>query len=406
MGPVENRYGVYSSLLAFVFQRSAFLVLGNRMIPFNRPFLTGQEIVNISRAFEDRKLSGDGEFTKKCQGWFESRYGFHKTLLTTSCTDALEMCALLLDIQPGDEVILPSYTFVSTANAFALRGARLVFADSRSDHPNIDAAQIESLITPRTRVIAVVHYAGIACEMDRIKGLANRQGISIVEDAAQGIESFYKGRRLGSLGDLSAFSFHETKNVQCGEGGLLAINNPKYDSRAEIIREKGTNRSSFFRGEVDKYGWVDIGSSFLPSDILAAVLFAQVSAIETIQRERLRVWSRYARNLVIGEQRGWFALPRIPEYATNNGHMFYIVCRSLDERTGLIDLLKRNGVMAVFHYISLHTSPFFVEQHDKRALPNSDRYTDCLLRLPLFPELESRQVDAICDTILSFYSRS
>lgn len=376
------------------------------MIPFNRPFLTGQELANVSRAFESRRLAGDNEFTKKCQAWFETRCGFHRALLTTSCTDALEMCALLLELKPGDEVILPSFTFVSTANAFLLRGARLVFADSGPDNPNIDPAQIECLISTRTRAIVVVHYAGISCEMDKIQELANRHGIPIVEDAAQGIESYFKGSRLGSLGDLSAFSFHETKNVHCGEGGLLVINDPKYDLRAEIIREKGTNRSAFFRGEVDKYGWVDVGSSFLPSDILAAVLFAQISSINEIQNRRIGVWSRYADNLAIAEQRGWFSLPSIPGYASNNAHMFYIVCRGLDDRTGLIDALKRNGIMAVFHYISLHTSSFFAKLHDGRALPNSDRYTDCLLRLPMFPELEFQQVDAICDVIVSFYTRA
>lgn len=376
------------------------------MIPFNRPYLTGNELANIAKVLDNRKLSGDGEFTKKCQSWFERRFDFHKTLLTTSCTDALEMCAILLNIQPGDEVIMPSYTFVSTANAFALRGATLVFADSQADQPNIDPVEIERLITPRTKAIVVVHYAGVACDMDRILAAAAAHGIPVVEDAAQGIDSYHRGRPLGSLGALSAFSFHETKNVICGEGGLLVVNNAEYDLRAEIIREKGTNRSSFFRGEVDKYGWVDVGSSFLPSDLLAAFLFAQLESIETIQMERLRVWSRYAENLAELRQADVISLPLIPEYATNNAHMFYLVCRDIEERTRLIDALKAGGVSAVFHYLSLHNSPYFAAQHGGRALPNSDHYTNCLVRLPLFPELTNGQVDQITGLIASFYSEA
>lgn len=374
------------------------------MIPFNRPYISGNEIRNIETVLESRRLSGDGEFTKRCQAWFESQYGFHKALLTTSCTDALEMSALLLNIQAGDEVILPSYTFVSTANAFALRGARLVFADSQSDQPNIDPAQIEQLITKRTRAIVVVHYAGVACDMDRILAIARESGIPVVEDAAQAIHSRYRERPLGSLGDLSAFSFHETKNIGSGEGGLLVVNDPRYALRAEIIREKGTNRSAFFRGEIDKYGWVDIGSSFLPSDILAAFLYAQICSIEHIQNERLRVWNRYHSNLRAYVDREWFGCPIIPDYACNNAHMFYLVCRNLDERTGLIGKLKENGVMAVFHYLSLHRSPYFSGLHDGRTLANCDRYTDCLVRLPLFPDLTNQQIDMITETILSFYS--
>lgn len=388
--------------------RMAFIITSFKsdllMIPFNHPYLTGNEIVNIQKVLENRKISGDGEFTKKCQAMFERKLAMRKTLLTTSCTDALEMSAILLNIGPGDEVILPSYTFVSTANAFALRGATLVFADSQADQPNICPADIERLITPRTRAIVVVHYAGVACDMDRILALAAPRGIAIVEDAAQAIDAFHKGRQLGTIGDLSAFSFHETKNIQCGEGGLLVINKPEYDVRAEIIREKGTNRSSFFRGEVDKYGWVDIGSSFLPSDLLAAFLYAQLDSLEAIQAERRRVWSRYAANLTQGLQGDWFTLPVIPDYASNNAHMFYLVCRNLDERSRLIAALKAAGIMAVFHYLSLHSSPYFAATHGTRALPNSDRYTDCLLRLPLFPELTNEQVDHISHTILAFFS--
>jgi len=376
------------------------------MIPFNRPFLTGNEGVNINASLASRKLSGDGEFTKKCQAFFASKFGFQHNLLTTSCTDALEMCAILLNLQPGDEVILPSFTFVSTANAFALRGARLVFADSQADNPNIDPADIERLITPRTKAIVLVHYAGVACDMDRILEISNHYKIPVVEDAAQAIASFHRGRPLGSLGALSAFSFHETKNIVCGEGGLLVANSADFAHRAEIIREKGTNRSSFFRGEVDKYGWVDIGSSFLPSDMLAAFLFAQLESIEEIQAERVRVWEQYATLLAEGAQRGWYSLPVVPDYATNNAHMFYLVCRNLDERTRLIAHLKNAGIHAVFHYISLHSSPYYAAEHGSRALPNSDRYTDCLVRLPLFPELTNEQLKFIASEIHSFYAGS
>ena len=375
------------------------------MIPFNRPYLTGKELQNIAEALANRKLAGDGEFSKKCHTWFEKKYGFHKALLTTSCTDALEMSALLLDILPGDEVILPSYTFVSTANAFALRGATLKFADSEVNNPNIDPQEIERLVTSRTRAIIVVHYAGVACDMDQILALATRHNIPVIEDAAQAIGATYKARPLGSFGALATLSFHETKNVHCGEGGLLVINEQKYAQRAEIIREKGTNRSSFFRGEVDKYGWVDVGSSFLPSDMLAAFLYAQLESIEQIQGERHRVWQRYSTNLKDASQRCWFQVPYIPQYASNNAHMYYLICNSLEQRSRLISHLKANNVMAVFHYLSLHKSPYFALRHGGRELPNANRYTDCLVRLPLFCELENSQIDLICDLIVDFYSK-
>lgn len=373
------------------------------MIPFNRPYLAGSEQAYIAEALASRKLSGDGAFTKRCHSFFEKKFGFRQALLTTSCTDALEMCAILLDINPGDEVIMPSFTFVSTANAFALRGARLIFADSQVDQPNIDPDEIERLITPKTKAIVVVHYAGVACDMDRITALAHEHRIYIVEDAAQAVDSYHRGRPLGTLGAMSAFSFHETKNIICGEGGLLVVNDTDFARRAEIIREKGTNRSSFFRGEVDKYGWVDVGSSFLPSDILSAFLYAQLESLEAIQAARRRVWGRYFSNLHADVVHEWYAIPAIPEYASNNAHMFYLVCRNLDERTKLIAHLKRVGASAVFHYLSLHSSPFFAGQHDGRALPNSDRYTDCLVRLPLFAELTNEQVDFISSEIRSFY---
>ena len=315
------------------------------------------------------------------------------------------MAAILLNIREGDEVILPSFTFVSTANAFALRGARLVFADSSEDSPNVNPDQIQELITKKTRAIVVVHYAGVACDMGRIMQIANTAGIPVVEDAAQSIDSYYMGQPLGSIGDLGTFSFHETKNIISGEGGLLAINRPEYSHRAEIIREKGTNRSSFFRGEVDKYGWVDIGSSFLPSDIIAAYLFAQLENLDVIQARRLQIWHFYYEALKkLSERTGRFSLPIIPDFATNNAHMFYLVLDSIDTRSRLIEHLKTFGVHAVFHYLSLHKSEYFHDRHDGRNLPNSDRYSDCILRLPMFYELTDDELLRISDAIVGFFS--
>jgi dTDP-4-amino-4,6-dideoxygalactose transaminase len=374
-------------------------------IPFNKPFMAGNELAYIAAAVASGKISGDGVYTRKCHEFFTGRFGFAKPLLTTSCTDALEMAALLLDIGPGDEVIVPSFTFVSTANAFALRGAKIVFADSMGDHPNIDAASIEALVTPRTRAIVVVHYAGIACDMDAILELARRHDFAVVEDAAQAIDATYRGRPLGGLGRLGTFSFHETKNVICGEGGLLAVNDASLAARAEIVREKGTNRSAFFRGELDKYGWVDIGSSFLPSDILAAYLFAQLEQLDQIQARRKAIWERYASHLKPLASAGALAVPVIPEYASNNGHMFYLVCATEAVRSALIAHLKAMGIHAVFHYQSLHRSPFFHGRHDGRALPNADRFTDCLVRLPFFFELTDPQIDYISEAIVDFFRR-
>lgn len=372
------------------------------MIPFNKPFLTGKETEYIQQAVLSGKISGDGVFTKKCHEFFEESYGFKKVLLTTSCTDALEMAAILIDIQPGDEVIMPSYTFVSTANAFVLRGAKIVFADSGTTNPNLDADRIESLITNRTKAIVPVHYAGVACEMDKILSLANRYNLYVIEDAAQAIDSYYKGKPLGSLGHFSAFSFHETKNIISGEGGMLAINDERFIKRAEITREKGTNRSQFFRGEIDKYGWVDIGSSFLPSEIISAFLYAQIENLKKIQLRRIALWNRYRDNL--NELQQGISLPAIPDYATNNGHMFYLICKSMQQRTGLIDHLKKNQVHSVFHYLSLHKSPYYQDKHDGRILTESDRYTDCLLRLPMFYDLTFDQVDYISNLIKEYFT--
>lgn len=372
------------------------------MIDFNRPHLTGKETHYIYQAVADGKLSGNGAFTKKCQQFFEERYGFKKCLLTTSCTDALEMAAILCDIQPGDEVIVPSYTFVSSALAFVRTGAKIVFADSMQSNPNIDAEKIEALITPRTKAIVPVHYAGVACDMDRIMEIANKHNILVVEDAAQAIDSYYKGRTLGTIGHLSAFSFHETKNIIAGEGGMLCINDERFIRRAEIIWEKGTNRAEFFRGEVNKYGWVDTGSSFLPSEVIAAFLWAQLENMDDIQARRKHLWELYY-NSLLPIANSQFTLPNIPAYATNNAHMFYLVCNNLEQRTALIKHLKEHDIQAVFHYLSLHSSPYYTDKHDGRDLPECDRYADCLVRLPMYYDLTDEQVLKVCETIKEIY---
>ena len=372
-------------------------------IPFNKPYLTGKETHYIYDAVNSGKISGNGLYTKKCQDFFREEYGFKKCLLTTSCTDALEMASILLDIGPGDEVILPSYTFVSTANAFVLRGAKLVFADSYSANPNLDANKIEPLITPKTKAIIVVHYAGVACDMNKVMDIAKRHGIYVVEDAAQAIDSYYEGKPLGSIGHLAAFSFHETKNIISGEGGMLVVNDSRFINRSEIIWEKGTNRAAFFRGEVDKYGWVDIGSSFLPSEVISAFLYAQLENLASIQQKRRAIWDTYY-DALSGLPNATFRLPEIPGYATNNAHMFYMVCDSLEERQKLIAALKEADILAVFHYLSLHKSPFYIDKHDGRTLTQCDHYADCLLRLPLFYELGEKAQQHVIDTIKAFYA--
>lgn len=375
------------------------------MIPFNKPFLTGKELENIGEAVQSGKISGNGVFTQKCQEFFMQQYGFKKCLLTSSCTDALEMAAILCDIKPGDEVIMPSYTFVSTANAFVLRGAKIVFVDSRGDHPGIDELKIRELITPKTKVIVPVHYAGVACDMDLIMEIANEHNLFVVEDAAQAVDSFYKGRPLGSIGHLACFSFHETKNIISGEGGMLVVNDDRFIKRAEIVWEKGTNRAEFFRGEVNKYGWVDIGSSFLPSEITAAFLYAQLENLVKIQEQRKILWNSYYHKLKSLADLSLVKIPFVPDFATNNGHMFYMVCRSLSERTALIESLKSFGIMAVFHYQSLHQSLYYTDKHDGRILSNCDIYNDCLVRLPLFFSLGDKEVDYIIDIIKKFYKQ-
>ncbi|RTQ50609.1 dTDP-4-amino-4,6-dideoxygalactose transaminase [Hymenobacter gummosus] len=372
------------------------------MIPYNKPYLSGSETAYIEQAVRAGHLSGDGEFSRRCHRYFEQHYGLHRALLTHSGTAALEMAALLLELQPGDEVIMPSFTFVTTATAFVLRGARVVFVDSSPLNPNLDAAAVEGLITPRTRAIVPIHYGGVACDMDPLLALARQHQLAVVEDAAPAFDGYYRGRRLGTLGALAAFSFHETKNIQAGEGGLLAINDPGYVRRAEIIREKGTDRSAFFRGEVARYQWVDVGSSYLPSELTAAFLWAQLENAEAIQARRCALWRRYTEALQPLAALG-VGLPFIPDYATVNGHLFYLVCRSAQERTALLARLRERGILAVFHYQPLHSSPFYAPHHDGRALPWAAHYADCLLRLPLFVELSEEQQQYIIDAVLAFY---
>lgn len=375
------------------------------MIPFNKPFLTGKEAHYLYQAVYSGKISGDGIFTRRCQGYFENRYNFKKCLLTTSCTDALEMAAILLDIAAGDEVIVPSFTFVSTANAFVLRGAKILFADSQQNHPNVDAEKIEDLITEKTKAIVVVHYSGVSCDMGKVMEIANKYNLFVVEDAAQAIDSYNMGRPLGGIGHLSAFSFHETKNVISGEGGMLVINDERFIKRAEIIREKGTNRSAFFRGEVDKYNWMDVGSSFLPSEIIAAFLFAQLENIDQIQKRRISIWNNYYQSLKPLEEKGLIRLPQLPSYATNNGHMFYILCNSIDERDAFLAFLKDNGILAVFHYLSLHKSPFYRSKYKGKELQRADYYSDVLVRLPLFFELTDQEQKYVVENIFNFYDK-
>lgn len=379
------------------------------MIFQNKPYITGKEFSLIKEAITNRHLSGNGPFTNLCHDFFKTAYGFKKTLLTSSCTDALEMCAILLDIQPGDEVIMPSFTFVSTANAFILRGAKIVLADSEPGNPDIDVTKLESLITPQTKAIVVVHYAGVACNMAALMDIASANNIFVIEDAAQAIDSFYinaaNKQPLGSIGHLAAFSFHESKNIQCGEGGMLVVNDDRFAARAEIIWEKGTNRAAFFRGEVDKYSWVDIGSSFLPSEITAAFLYAQLLELDNIQSARKARWNKYSELLQPLHTAGKIQLALIPAYAESNAHIFYLVCSSNQERSQLIAFLKQHGVQAMFHYPGLHTSPFAakVTGRNNTALPNADHFSNGLLRLPLFTELQEAEVDYISSLVHQFY---
>jgi TDP-4-keto-6-deoxy-D-glucose transaminase len=375
------------------------------MIDFNVPPYAGKEIEYIQQAIANRKICGDGPFTKKCDKWLEEKTGTYRALLTTSCTQALELAAILADVKPGDEVILPSFTFVSTANAFVLRGARLVFVDIRPDTKNIDENLIEDAITDKTKVVVPVHYAGVGCEMDTILDIAKRHGLTVVEDAAQGVMATYKGRALGSMGDYGCFSFHETKNYSMGEGGAILIKDKAKSEEAEVIREKGTDRSRFLRGQVDKYSWVTMGSSYLPSDMNAAYLYAQLEMAEEINRDRLASWDRYYERLKPLEDKGIVQLPVIPEECEHNAHMFYLVTNSLEERTKLISYLKENDVCAVFHYVPLHSAKAGLKYG---TFHGEDRYTtrtgDCLVRMPMYYGLTEAEVEHVCKKITEFYA--
>ncbi len=373
-------------------------------IPFNKPWFTGKEIQNISSAAAFGHISGNGIYTKKCHQFFHNRYRFDNCFLTTSCTDALEMATLLMDITPGDEIIMPSYTFVSTTSPFILRGAKIVFADSMTDHPNIDIDSVENLITKSTKALMVMHYGGVAVDMDKAVSICKKHNLVLIEDVAHAIDSYYNNKPLGSFGDFSIFSFHETKNISSGEGGMLVVNTSEYVKRAEIIWEKGTNRSAFTRGDVSKYEWVDVGASYTPSEIIAAFLYAQLNHIDDIQNKRIKLWERYYNKLKPLENKGIIKLPAIPDFATNNGHVFYLITRNLQERNALLQYLNENKVQAVFHYLTLHNSPYYNDKHDGRTLASADNFANTLIRLPLFYELSVEAVDMISDIVISYYS--
>lgn len=377
------------------------------MIPFNRPPYAGNEYIYIMNSIKSSKISGDGGFTKKCHRWLEERLGCKKVLLTTSCTHALEMAAILLDIKDGDEIIVPSYTFVSTANAFVLRGAKIVFVDIRPDTMNMDESKIEEAITPKTRAIVPVHYAGVACEMDAIMDIAKRHNLFVVEDAAQGMMSSYKGKALGTIGHLAAFSFHETKNyTSAGEGGLLLVNDERFMQRAEIIREKGTNRSQFFRGMVDKYSWVDIGSSYLMNDVSAAYLWANLEKADEINLDRLSSWQKYYDGLKKLENDGHLELPKIPSSCVHNAHMFYIKVKNLDERTKLIDYLKENDINTAFHYVPLHSAPAGLKFGRFNGIDGfTTKESERLLRLPMYYDIKDNEIDIVIKAINEFFGK-
>lgn len=376
------------------------------MIDFNVPPFTGKEFEYIMETVRKQKICGDGMFTKKCNSWFEEKFNCEKALLTTSCTHALEMAALLCDIKPGDEVIMPSYTFVSTADAFVLRRAKIVFVDIEPKTMNMNADLIEAAITKKTKVIVPVHYAGVACDMDKINIIAKKYGLKVVEDAAQGVMSEYKGKALGTLGDFGCFSFHETKNYSMGEGGALLINDSSYNEKAEIIREKGTNRSKFFRGQIDKYTWIDYGSSYLPSDMNAAYLWAQLEIADNINNNRLQTWNMYYQNFTNLAEKGYIELPYIPEGCKHNAHMFYIKAKDIEERTKLIHFLKDRNILSVFHYIPLHTAPAgkkFGRFHGEEVYTTKE--SERLLRLPLYYDIDKMDVQKVIKGVHDFYAK-
>ncbi|WP_232001806.1 dTDP-4-amino-4,6-dideoxygalactose transaminase [Mycobacterium sp. 852014-52450_SCH5900713] len=373
-------------------------------IPFNKPSVVGSELVYVGEAVAGGHASGDGPFTKRAQRMLEEAFGAKRVLLTTSCTSALEMAALLCDLQPGDEVIVPSYAFVSTANAFVLRGGRPVFVDIRADTLNIDERLIEQAITPRTRAIVPIHYAGISCEMDAIMDIADRHGLLVVEDAAQGVSARYRGRWLGTIGHLGCYSFHETKNISCGEGGALVVNDPAMVDRAEILREKGTNRSQFVRGQVDKYTWVDVGSSYIPSDMLAAFLVGQIENMEKISKRRGEIFDHYVTILAPLAESGLIRIPVVPPHCITNYHMFYLLTADLEERSALIAHLGAAGILAVFHYVPLHTSPFAQSLGlPRKYLPKTEELSARLLRLPMYFDLADKEVEEVANAVLDFY---
>ncbi|MDD5867422.1 MAG: dTDP-4-amino-4,6-dideoxygalactose transaminase [Lachnospiraceae bacterium] len=374
------------------------------MIPFNVPPCVGNEIETVKDAIDSHKICGDGKYTKKCNKWLEDKFSAQKVMLTTSGSTALDMAFMLCDLKPGDEVILPSYTFSSTANAAVLCGARLVFVDIRPDTMNIDERKIEAAITDRTKVICCVHYAGVSCDMDKIMEIARHHGIKVIEDAAQGVTSTYKGRFLGTIGDFGCYSFHETKNFSMGEGGAIVINNPKFNEKAEILREKGTNRAKFFRGQVDKYTWVDFGDSYLPSELNAAYLWAQLLKADIIEKDRMYSWNEYYRRLLPLQQRGLISLPVIPDGCKHNAHMFYIKCKDIQERTAFIDFMKEHDILTVFHYVPLHSAP---AGYKYGRFSGEDIYTtkesERLVRLPLYYGLSEEDRNKVIDNVINFY---
>lgn len=373
------------------------------MIPFNIPYYSGNEKNYMAKAMDTKTLTGDLAVIRMCEKFLENNYNFKKVFLTNSCTIALEMAAVLAEVGIGDEVIMPSYTYVSTANAFVLRGAKIIFVDSKIDHPNMDENEIEKLITNRTKAIVVVHYGGVACNLNVVKAITKKHNLILIEDAAQCINSFYNKEALGTIGDIACFSFHETKNIHCGEGGFISINNSSLINRAEIIRNKGTNRAAFSQGKVNKYEWMDIGFSSIPSAITAAFLFSQMEQIDNVQKKRMQLWNSYFYNLKALQQSEKIQLPIIPDYASNNGHLFYLICKTEKERNQLIHFLKSTEIQAVFHYQSLHNSPFYSSKHGGRFLPNAEKYSSCLVRLPLYYDLTIKDVDYICDSVIKFY---
>ncbi len=373
-------------------------------VPFNLPFLAGNELKYIQEAIHRyAHISGNGYYTQHAQHLLEHKYGYPKVLLTSSCTDALEMCALLARLDPGDEVIVPAYTFVSTANAFALRNVRLRFADCQADFPNIDPDHVESLINSRTRAIVIMHYGGVACDMERFHQMARKHDLFLIEDAAQAVGAYYYDHPLGSIGDFGTLSFHETKNIISGEGGALIVNNPNYMNRAEILWEKGTNRTAFKRGEVEKYEWVDIGSSFLPSEITAAFLYAQLEHMDTINQARLAAWEYYHQRLTPLEAKGYVEIPHPPPYARHNGHLFYVLLQDTPTRNRLISYLRHQGIVAVFHYLPLHQSPFAQRMGYRTRLPHAERYGNTLLRLPIYYRMRREEQDHVINALYRFF---